>query len=893
MPISFDPNKSFLNRVSLPREIAPAGRLALAVGVGVGVSFFATPLAGAAASLAVLLAGCGSDKKTTNPPNSTGQTGGGSPGDVLGDTFVSCTSDEECMAPEHCVTGACTTLPTADDDVPADGGISADDDIPADDDDAPTAEEICNDLDEDGDGQTDESSASTPGQPIPLERTSGSGDGECRPVTEKCIRGEWVPLEPRRVEKPVETSCDDLDNDCDGETDEDFGTATCGIGACEKTIDNCVRGAFLLCDPMEGASDELCSDQIDNNCDGSTDEESAVDAPTWYRDADADAFGSSLESIKQCLQPSEFVANPLDCNDDNPYLNPASSEDCDGLDTNCTTPMGLPDVATEIDNDGDGYIECDPFIDHGAVLTGGGDCDDSKIAVNPAAVEICDSIDNNCDALTDDPSAADAQTWFADADHDNFGNPNISEVACSAPANHVPDNTDCNDDDANEHPGQIWVPDQDGDLYGARSSTSAVISCPRPEGHVLDQTDCLDSNPAVHPTAEEVCDGYDTDCSSGTAIPENNREIDNDGDGYIECDPFIDHGAVLTGGGDCDDTNPNTNPVANELSCDGSDNNCNADTDEIDERVPADFATIQSAIDASTAGAVICVSPGTYNERIRFNGKAVKVLGRDGAEATFLNGEAEGSVATFANNEGVNSILEGFAITNGNAEFGGGVYISNADPTLTRLILSGNHASQHGGGIYMTASDATLKNADIRSNSALYRGGALYAENGSEPVIQNLICAGNTAQMGGALTFYAGATTDLVNVTIFKNQAVRGGAVYLHYTNVHMTNGALVSNVCTYSNYCKGDIEVVASSFVFGYSNLWGNLPLNSAIPPTSNNISEDPLFIDTTSANPLLWDFHIYPNSPMKNTGDPTLFNPDDSRSDRGAYGGPNAGNW
>ena len=554
MPISFDPNKSFLNRAPLPREIAPAGELVLAVGVGIGVSFFATPLAGAAAaSLAVLLAGCGSDKKTTNSPNSAGQTGGGNPANVAGDTSISCTSDEECMAPEHCVAGACTTLPTADDDVPADGGISADDDIPADDDDAPTAEEICNDLDEDGDGQTDESSASTPGQPIPLERTSGSGDGECRPVTEKCIRGEWVPLEPRRVEKPVETSCDDLDNDCDGETDEDFGTATCGIGACEKTIDNCVRGAFLLCDPMKGASDELCSDQIDNNCDGSTDEESAVDAPTWYRDADADAFGSSLESIKQCLQPSEFVANPLDCNDDNPYLNPASSEDCDGLDTNCTTPLGLADVATEIDNDGDGYIECDPFIDHGAVLTGGGDCDDSKIAVNPAAVEICDSIDNNCDALTDDPSAADAQTWFADADHDNFGNPNISEVACSAPANHVPDNTDCNDDNSGISPG-------------------AAESCN---------------------TVDDDCDGTVDELNGGVAVClPIDYYCDQDGDTYYSASPsdqvqgetctagLLPAGCQCEQGDDCRDTNDEVNPGVLSESCNGIDDNCDARVDE-------------------------------------------------------------------------------------------------------------------------------------------------------------------------------------------------------------------------------------------------------------------------------------------------------------------------
>ena len=64
--------------------------------------------------------------------------------------------------------------------------------------------------------------------------------------------------------------CDGLDNDCDGLTDEDLGTLTCGVGDCEVTVDACAGGALQACEPLQG-SDEVC-DGADNDCDGAIDE---------------------------------------------------------------------------------------------------------------------------------------------------------------------------------------------------------------------------------------------------------------------------------------------------------------------------------------------------------------------------------------------------------------------------------------------------------------------------------------------------------------------------------------------------------------------------------------------------------------------------------------------
>ena len=61
------------------------------------------------------------------------------------------------------------------------------------------------------------------------------------------------------------------------------------------------------------------------------------------------------------------------------------------------------------DFDGDGYSEED------------GDCDDNNVLLSPATLEICDGIDNNCDGIIDEETAADTNTLLADFDEDGFG----------------------------------------------------------------------------------------------------------------------------------------------------------------------------------------------------------------------------------------------------------------------------------------------------------------------------------------------------------------------------------------------------------------------------------------------------------------------------------------
>jgi hypothetical protein len=77
---------------------------------------------------------------------------------------------------------------------------------------------------------------------------------------------------------------------------------------------------------------DICNG-IDDDHDGKIDEDAIL--TTWYPDQDKDGFGCPNGSISSCLQPSGYVATNTDCNDNNPRINPAAVEVCNGVDDNC------------------------------------------------------------------------------------------------------------------------------------------------------------------------------------------------------------------------------------------------------------------------------------------------------------------------------------------------------------------------------------------------------------------------------------------------------------------------------------------------------------------------------------------------------------------------------
>jgi hypothetical protein len=139
--------------------------------------------------------------------------------------------------------------------------------------------EICDGKDNDCDGEIDNASdcmetPEEPEEPEEPEAECEKGDkapkgfcgteGVCADAAVECVDGEWRCEKPADIESE-ETLCDNLDNDCDGKTDENL-TKMCDT-ACGKGTITCDNGVWSACQPPP-PTQEVCGDGIDNDCDG-------------------------------------------------------------------------------------------------------------------------------------------------------------------------------------------------------------------------------------------------------------------------------------------------------------------------------------------------------------------------------------------------------------------------------------------------------------------------------------------------------------------------------------------------------------------------------------------------------------------------------------------------
>jgi hypothetical protein len=341
----------------------------------------------------------------------------------------------------------------------------------------PGATEVCNGADDDCDNNVDEGVQNT------YYRDADGDTWGTSSTTQACSRPSGYATRPGDCNDSVGSRnpgatevCNGADDDCDNSTDEGV-TNTYYLDAdgdtwgSSTTTQACsVPGGYVTrtgdCNDSAASrfpgATEVCNG-VDDDCDNSTDEGVTN---TYYRDSDGDTYGSST-TTQACSVPSGYATRGGDCNDSAASRFPGATEVCNGVDDDCdnSTDEGVTNTYYR-DADGDTWgtsSTTQACSVPSGYATRPGDCADSNAARNPGAEEICNGVDDDCDASTDEDAGT---AWYADWDDDGWGDRN-----------------------------------------------NVFLSCTQPAGYVSQPGDCMDFEPWVNPDAIEICNGLDDNCN--------------------------------------------------------------------------------------------------------------------------------------------------------------------------------------------------------------------------------------------------------------------------------------------------------------------------------------------------------------------------------------------
>jgi hypothetical protein len=204
-------------------------------------------------------------------------------------------------------------------------------------------------------------------------------------------------------------------------------------------------------------------------------------------------------------------------------------------------------------------------------------------------------------------------------------------------------------------------------------------------------------------------------------------------------------------------------------------------------RVPEAYRTIQDAVDASSTGDTVLLSPGTYrgvgNRDIQFHGRDIVVTSEAGAEATVIDCEWSARGFCLWEHETRAARIEGLTITNGEAPHivmggcGGGILCSDASPTIADCRVMSNDARQLGGGLMLDYSSASVQRCTFSNNYSAYYGGGVVVDGSPGAEIAGCLMIGNFSEYGAGAAFLGPWSFQLRDCTIVANLGTVGGGV--------------------------------------------------------------------------------------------------------------------